>query len=218
MQLPQSQARIADRLASALAIARGAMAKTADNAREWMLVGDADSKTPQLPKLTEDTFAGSEADIVGDWSAPDMPELLQALHETVEAAGFAAGHRTSGFRAHGRASIGRYACVHVLDPVLGNFVVRLWLVGDWEKGAELLMGAYRPVAPAKLMRNPPKVEAGALALVSLGSLPLDWSALTAAEAKAAIWQWLEQVLASPGPTLAKHWAPFHVTLDAARAP
>lgn len=220
MHLPHKHVDLVALAASALSSASEALARTAAHARDWLLLeSDADQIRLALGGLTEAEFASKGTDLLGDWGAQSVNGPVVELQTLLQAAGFDPGRTSCGTRAAGTKCLGRYISIAVKDPVLGNFVARLWLLADWENGLELLLGAYRPVRPADAMRCPADVEPGALALVSLAKVRVDWADLTLAQAKAKIWDWqLEMLEAGGAGSIGRHWPTLHRALDAAMAP
>lgn len=206
-------------LALALSKANEAMARTAAQARDWLLEPDADQVRLALGGLTEAEFASKGSDLLGSWGVQTVLGPVTELESILQAAGFEPGRNSCGTRAAGTKCLGRYISIEVKDPVLGNFVARLWLLADWENGLELLLGAYRPVRPADAMRHPADVEPGALALVSLAKTPIDWAGLTLAEARTEIWQWQKSMLAPDAAgNVVKHWPALLSALESEMAP
>jgi hypothetical protein len=222
MHLPDKYADFTDLsglVTSALSKAADALARTKAAARDWLLVTDEDPDQLASATLTESVFTESRTDLLGDWDVLTAGAPVQELHNILLAAGFDPGRQSAGTRAAGTKCLGRYLGIAVNDPLLGNFVVRLWLLADWENGLELLLGAYRPVKPAHALKYPADVKPGALALVSLAKAPVDWAGLTLAEAKAHVWAWQKDMLATGAAgSVGVHWPTLQHALDEAMAP
>ena len=219
MQLPPKHVNLAGLLASALSSANEAMARTAAQAREWLLEPDEDQVRLALGGLTEAEFASKGPDLLGSWGVQTVLGPVAELESILQAAGFDPGRRSCGTCATGTGCLGRFISIEVHDPMLGDFVARLWLLADWETGLELLLGAYRPISPADATHHPADVEPGALALVSLAKTPIDWAGLTLAEARTEIWQWQQSMLApNAAGNVVKHWPSLLSALEAEMAP
>lgn len=219
MHLPRPHVDLSELLTSTLSKAGDALARTVAAARDWLPVSDEDQVHPQRETLTEAEFARVGTDLLGEWGVLTVAGPVAELRNILQSAGFQPGRTSCGTRAAGPKCLGRYISIDVTDPMLGNFVARLWLLADWDRGLALHLGAYRPVRPAGAMRNPADVEPGALAMVELAMTRCHWAELTLTEAEATLWQWQEAMLTlGADGSVGTHWPTLLSALDAAMAP